>query len=131
MIWLDLQNTSNITAGAVLVTVTSPDPDLEIMNELYNAGYLSLSPLNETQVMYSKVNGTDIVSALNSPGRTVNLDIGNSYFKTNPFFYASFRTGIWVKVKTGAAHGKVIQLKVQANPSNGSPSTHDFPVRIN
>jgi hypothetical protein len=131
VIWLDIQNESKITAGGVLVTVTSPDPDLEIMNEYYNTGYLSFSPLNETQVMYSKVNGTDIVSALNSPQGALSLDIGNSYFKTNPFFYGSFRTGIWVKVKTSAAHGKIIQLKVKASPSNGVVSTRDFPVRIN
>jgi hypothetical protein len=81
--------------------------------------------------MYSKINGTSIVSALNPQGSTSGVPLGNSYFKTNPFFNRTWRTAVWVKVSSRAEHGKIVNFEVQATPSNGVTSIKNFPVKIN
>ena len=130
--WFDLENSSNITAGGVLLTVVSPDPDLQILGSAVNVGYLDgLTGSNAAQIMYGKVNGTGIVSLLNPAGTNHEIPMGNTYFTTNPFFYKRSTTALWVKVSATAAHGKTIQLNVTAQPSNGVASVQSFPVTIN
>jgi hypothetical protein len=129
-IWLDLQNNSSSTAGGVLVTVTSLSPDLIILDKKTNIGYLSGSNLNQTQVMYQKINGKTIVNDLNLNQSANSVPIGNSYFQTNPLFNHTWRTAVWVKVSTSATHGEVIHLQVDALPANGVSSTKIFPITI-
>lgn len=129
-IWFDIQNDQSLTAGGVLLTVTSTDSDISIMSEGTNIGYLTLSAENQTQIMYGKVNGTSIVEQLNTPSAATSVPMGNSYFKTNPFFNRTWRTAIWVRVSPLAAHGKVVDLEVRAEPSNGVAEIKSFPVEI-
>jgi len=129
VIWFDIQNNLETTAGGVLVSVTSKDPDLRVLDGLTNIGYMTLSGLNQTQVMYGKINGTAIVSVL-SPVEGGGVPVGNSYFKTNPFFNQNWRTGIWVKVSPNAAHGKKTELEVRATPANGITAVRNFPITI-
>ena len=123
-LWFDLENRSEVTAGGVLVTVTSLDNDLRILDGGTNIGYMTLSELNETQVMYSKVNGTAIVSAM------TDVPSGNTYFKSNPFYNQNWRTAVWVQVKPLAPHGKTMNLQVRVTPSNGVTAIRNFPVTL-
>ena len=131
MIWFDLQNESSLTAGGVLLTVTSLDPDIEIMDYRFNFGFLSGSSLNQTQVMYGKINGRSIVSSLNSGALRVSVPTEHSYFATNPYFNQSYRTGIWVRAKSTLPHGKWVKFRVQATPANGVSSTQEFSLQVN
>jgi hypothetical protein len=130
-LWFDIQNNSNTTAGGVLLTVTSLDPDIKILNGFTNIGYLYLSNQNQAQTMYAKVNGKAIVEALRPSDSPPALPIGNTYFTTNRLFDQSWYTAIWIRVSSQAAHGKVVNLNVKAQPSNGIAQTKNFPVTIN
>ena len=140
VIWFDIQNNDDLTAGGVLLTVASTDPDIEILDGTYNVGYLSQA--SKTQIMYAKVNGKKMGSTLSGvsgsgQGAGTYSTPGNTYFTTDPLFSLSYRTGIWIKVKPTAAHGKEIDFQVQVVPANGSssvqtqPNTLSFPVTIN
>jgi hypothetical protein len=130
-IWFDLQNNSELTAGGVLLTVTLNDPDVTLLDGHTNIGHLSQSDLNQTQIMYGKVNGTKIVQQLNASGSANEIPTGNTYFKSNLMFDQSPLTAIWVRVKAEAPHGKVVTFQVTAKPSNGVASTKEFPVTLN
>lgn len=127
VIWLDIMNNSALTAGGLKLTVTSLNPNVIILNSMYNAGYMSQS---QTQIRYSKVNGTAIVSALSSSNPTYHVATGNSYFKTNPFYKDSYRTGVWIKVSTAAAKGEAANFKVDIEPTNGSAESLVFTTTI-
>ena len=133
MIWFDVQDTSTITAGGVLITATSNDPDVQIYDPSLNIGAVSglAAPQTQAQIRYGKINGTAIVSALASNNPANNVATRNSYFGTNPFYASSYNTGIFVMVSPQAAHKKVVNLQVTALPSNGIASTKNFPVTIN
>ncbi len=130
-LWFDIQNNSSVTAGGVLVTVTSTDSDVRILDDSINGGYMTLAGLNQTQVMYAKINGTDVVSWLDPLGVSNRIPLGNTYFSTDPFFNKNYRTAIWVKVDPHASHGKIVHFRVQANPSNGLTAVQSFSVTIN
>jgi hypothetical protein len=130
-IWFDLKNTSKITAGGVLLTVTTTDPEVTILDGRYNIGYVPTASGNGAQIMYAKVNGTDIVTALSPDGSAAAVPTGNSYFKTNLYFNKNYRTAIWVAVSPQAAHGKEVHFQVDATPANGITSTKVFKVIIN
>ena len=130
-IWFDIENESDITAGGVLITASSKDPDLVFLDGSTNIGYMTLSGESQAQIMYSKINGKNIVKALNPPGAGSGIPLGNSYFMTNPFFNKTWRTALWVRVSAEAQHGKMIKIQVQATPSNGVTSVKEFPVVIN
>ena len=131
MVWFDLKNESSLTAGGVLLTVTSLDPDVEIMDARFNIGYLSGSSENQTQVMYGKINGTAIVSQFNSGSSSGSIPTDRTYFTTNPYFNQSYRTGIWVRAKATLPHGKWVKFRVQATPANGVSSTQEFSLQVN
>ncbi len=137
VIWFDIQNNSEQTVGGVLVSAASFDDDLTFFNNSLNPGFLSDSLFNEAQVMYSKINGKQIVRTLGAVSQPFDtnqysiLPLGNTYFKTNPFFNHNFRTGLWVRVSPSAPHGKTIQIRVQATPSNGMSENRKFKVVIN
>jgi hypothetical protein len=130
-VWFDLQNNVDLTAGGVLVSVTSADPEIEILDQRINIGYMTRSGANQAQIMYEKINGAGIVRALNQGQVATAIPIGNSYFKTNPFFNRNSHTAIWMRISPSAAHGKVVNLEVDALPSNGVASLKTvFPVTI-
>lgn len=127
-IWFDIENTSSVTAGDVEVTVTQTDPDVQFVDSSLNFGPISSS---QAQMIYGKINGTSIVTALSSTNTTFNVPTGNSYFLTDPFFGSDLKSAIWVRVSSTAAHGKQITFQVQATPSNGATSTASFTTTIN
>ncbi len=120
-IWLDLKNESLLTAGAVLVDVTSTDPDLTFLGPVYNAGLISSQ---QAQVRYGKVNGKGIVSVL-----APTVPTGNTYFLTNPNFDSLPMTALWVKVADGA-QSKSVELKVRVSIANGPSEELSFWARI-
>jgi len=131
LVWFNIQNTSATTAGAVELAVESLDPEVTLLTDEngvhYNIGAVSNSV---AQIQYGKINGNDIVTSLSKGGILYAVPTGNTYFLTNPYYYRSLQTGIWLKVSQSAAHGKQITLRVKATPSNGSTSTVDFPLTI-
>ncbi|MEO5971165.1 MAG: hypothetical protein ABIQ95_14650, partial [Bdellovibrionia bacterium] len=129
-VWFDLQNNDNVTAGGVLLTVTSDDPEVEILDQRTNIGYMTRSGSNQAQIMYEKINGNSIVRTLNQEQLASSIPIGNTYFTTNPFFNRNSHTAIWIRINPSAAHGKIVNLEVDALPSNGVASKMIFPVKI-
>jgi hypothetical protein len=129
-VWFDLQNNADLTAGGVLVSVASSDPEIEILDQRTNIGYMTRSGLNQAQIMYGKINGNSIVKALNPGDFTGSIPIGNTYFTTDPFFNRNFNTAIWIRINPSAAHGKIAHLEVEVFPSNGIASKTAFPVTI-
>ena len=129
-LWFDIQNTADQTAGGVVITVTSSDPDVQIVDGTLNIGFMTQSGLNQGQLMYAKINGANIVKSLSSPGGGSGFETGNTYFKTNPNFSRIFTNALWVQVAAQAAHGKTVNLEVHAAPSNGVVSKLSFPVVI-
>ena len=127
LIWLDIANTGAKTAGGVMLDITSSDPAIK-MDDHYNYGFITTS---RAQIMYQKINGSEIVTALTSTNPGYNVPTGNSYFTSNPKFDQTYKTGLWISVDPAAAHGKVVTLTVIATPANGEPSTVSFPVTIN
>ncbi len=143
VIWFDLQNEDDLTAGGILVSVVSSDSDVEILDDSFNVGFSMSEGTRKAQIMYSKVNGK-IIAGILAPLSGASLDqssyfstSGNTYFTTDLLFALSYRTGIWVKVNPNAEHGKVVEFQVQAVPANASgtaqsqPVTLRFPVVIN
>ena len=128
-LWFDIQNQSAVTAGGVLLTVTSMDPDLVILDSSVNMGYMTLSGLNQTQIMYGKINGSRVVDRLRGD-LSIEIPMGTTYFTTNPFFNEKWNTAIWVKVNPQAAPGKVVPLKVVARPTNGPTVVLNFSVTL-
>ena len=135
VLWFDLADTQATTAGAVELTIKSLNPELVTFKDAsYNVGWMSST---QTQIQYAKINGTAIVSALSdgaagSAQATYNVPTGNSYFKTDPFFDRSYRTGVWVHVNKTAPRGSTLAFEVSALPSNsaGSPSVATFTTQI-
>lgn len=135
-IWFDIQNNSNLTAGGVLVTVTALDPEIQFVElNTLNSSYAGVLT-SSTQIMYGKINGTDIVAALGQiPGSgTPNglaypVPTGNTYFYTDPMYLQRrWTTALWVKVLPTAAHGKTVRFQVQAAPSNAAAGVSDSVV---
>ncbi len=136
VIWFDLENNDDLTAGGVLLTVSSSDPDVEILDDTYNVGFTGRRSRNEAQVMYYKINGKTMGGILNpilgsSPPQGFSFSTqGNTYFTTDPLFGFSYRTGLWVRVHPAAQHGKEVEFQVQAVPSNGSEQVQNDPVSL-
>ncbi|MGK5086161.1 hypothetical protein WDW86_01270 [Bdellovibrionota bacterium FG-2] len=128
-IWFDIQNTSNITAGGILLTITSLDPEVTLLNGR-EANIASISS-TQAQVLYHKINGTAVVAALTSAKSTYDVPTGNSYFQTNPYYHRAYTSTLWVRVDKGATHGKKVRFKVEAKPSNGETSIATFETVIN
>ena len=127
VVWFDLANVTAQSAGGILLKVQSGDPDIEFLDRRVNVW--SPSP-STAQMFYSKVYGTATIAALNAGDPTRILDVGNSYFGTNPFYDRNWTTALWIKVSATAARGKSVTLTVDALPSNGAESRVLFPVTI-
>ena len=127
LVWFDLKNIGAKTAGGVLLDITSGDSDIT-MNPDYNNGYITN---NRAQIMYQKINGSEIVTALSSTNANYNVPTSNDYFSSNPAFDTSYKTGLWISVNPAAAHGKTVTFHVVATPANGDATSVDFPVVIN
>lgn len=130
VIWFDLKNVSETTAGGVELDVILPSgAGVVFLNKDVNAGYFEDL---RAQIRYGKINGTGVVNALNnSANSSDNVPISNSYFSTNRFFERSWFTALWVKVSPQASRGIPFNIRVRATPSNGEASSVDFPVTIN
>ncbi len=128
-IWFDLQNNSSMTAGGIVLTVTSLDPEVTMMD----GREANIAPISATQaqVIYHKINGTAIVSALASAKATYHVPTGNSYFQTNNYFHRGPTSTLFVRVSKTAAHGKKVRFQVKAQPSNGEASVVTFETTIN
>jgi hypothetical protein len=123
-IWFDISNTSAMTAGGVNVTLSTSDGDvIKVLDGNTNIG---ASTPTSAQIQYGKIYGTATVAKLNPT-----VPAGASYFRTNPGYFASYYTAIWLKVSSAAAHGRVVTLHLDLAPSNGAQASVDFPVRIN
>jgi hypothetical protein len=133
-IWFDLRNLAARSAGGILLTVTVDDADVRLLDGTANIGALlpsaSFPNRTQAQVVYSKVNGTEVVTALSSSNPSLNVPTGNSYFYTNPWFDASYTTAVWLKARPETPSGKVVSLSVRLRPSNGVEETLTFPVTI-
>ncbi len=127
VIWFDVANKSHQSAAGISLTVTSQDPDVEFLGADFNIGSVNSS---QAEIFYGKVNGIDIVNALDSTNVNHSVPLGNTYFMTNPFFYGTPTTGLWVKVKESATPNKKVVLRVVATPSNGQASTIDFNLDV-
>jgi hypothetical protein len=122
-IWFDIGNRSELTAGGLLLTVTSQDPGVTFLDGNYNVGAISAQ---QAQIRYGKVNGSGVVRAL-SP----EVPTGTSYFQTNPAFASSPFTGLWIRAaKSGSLKGKTVHFQVRIEISNGATETLDFPLAI-
>lgn len=130
-IWFDITNRSTLTAGGVMLTLTSLDPEIEVLGETVNRGFLNDSNPPTAQVMYAKVNGNAIVSLLNLTATGQPIPTGNSYFKTNPSFNTSWGTALWIRVRPDAQPGKLVRLQVKVKPANGPLATLVFSIRLN
>ncbi|MBL7717125.1 MAG: M36 family metallopeptidase [Bdellovibrionales bacterium] len=125
-IWFDIKNDSTITAGGINVKAQSLDPDVTFLDGHYNYGYISST---EAQIMYSKINGSAIVTALGTGTGAYSISTENRYFKTNPYYASTYRTALWMKVSSTASP-KTVTIRLTLTPSNGATTTVDFPVTI-
>jgi len=134
-VWFDLKNNAELTAGGVLLTVTSLNPNLEVLT-YEAANYGGISP-SQAQIRYSKINGTQIVTALSQGGSGYTVPTGNTYFTTNPYFAGeptlpdNNTTAMWLRVSPNAQKGEMLNLQVTAAPTNGVSSTVVFSMRVN
>ncbi|HLE01122.1 MAG TPA: hypothetical protein VJB59_12735 [Bdellovibrionota bacterium] len=124
--WFDLQNYSDLTAGNVYLRVKSLNPAVTFLDNAVNEGFVSE---NETHVVYAKVNGTEIVQKLSSPKPAFDVPLGNSYFRTNPYFGESWTTAVWVKVGAAAAR-QTLAFDIQVSASNAPSETVRFEVGV-
>jgi hypothetical protein len=127
VVWFDIANDSDITAGGIEIKVTSLDPDIEILDSRFNLGAVNES---QASIFYSKINGVNVVKALDSLNPAYVVPNSNTYFGTNPYFDQNAVTGLWVRVKPEAAKKKTVTLRLSAQPSNGLVSEIDFAVEI-
>jgi hypothetical protein len=125
-VWFDIQNGDATTAGGVTLTVTALDA-YATFQEQANIGIVSST---QAQLMYGKINGTAVVSALSSSNPTYHVATGNTYFRTNPYFDRTYSHAFWVKVSPSAPSGATMRFQVQARPSNGATSTVIFSATI-
>ncbi|MBN21021.1 MAG: hypothetical protein CL678_07000 [Bdellovibrionaceae bacterium] len=125
-VWFDLKNISSFTAGGLQVRVHSPTPDVEIMNAGFNYGAISSSV---AETIYSKVNGTSIVTALKSTDTHLNIETDNTYFKTQNFFNKNLDTSIIVRISDHAQSQEVL-LDLEVTPSNGPTEMIQVPLEI-
>ncbi len=130
-LWFDIKNHSETTAGGVFLDVTIQPGDEKYISFLDRNTNIAGISVTQAQILYGKVNGTDIVRTLNNADPNLNIPIGNTYSTTNPFYSSSFRTALWVKVDSSAPHGTVVHFNVGAQPSNGQISQVTFATTIN
>ncbi|MGK5083227.1 hypothetical protein WDW37_07960 [Bdellovibrionota bacterium FG-1] len=130
-VWFDIQNTAAQTAGGVQLTVTTLDPEITFDTQVNMSNSEGFGDETKTQMIYGKINGTNIVTSLSSANSTYSVATASNYFKTNPFFDHDFTTALWVRVSAKAAHGKTVRFQVVAKPSNGAAVTLIFPATIN
>lgn len=127
-IWFDIKNTSAITAGGLQITVKSLNPKVTVLDGRFNVGAQSSS---QAQIQYLKANGTGIVSALSSANANAHVGVGNSYFKTNPYYSDSPRTAVWVSVNDAVTANEDVDFEVKIVPTNGPEQTLVFTTKVN
>ncbi len=132
-IWFDLKNQDPVTAGGVVLSVQSLDPEwIQIAGPKFNAGYLTGVSEPEAQIVYEKINGSEVVRQWNSgpAPASVRLPLDTTYFTTYPRFNHSLRTALWLRVPPGVPRGKWARLKIRAQASNSVPSEVTVSLRV-
>lgn len=119
-LWFNLQNSAPTTAGSVELTVRPLSTGIRVLGLDANLGYLGS---NRAQVRYSKINGTRIVERLNSSDTFRRVNLGNTYFKTNPAFARTLRTALWVVAEGPLPSSGNAQIEVLVRPANGPAQT--------
>jgi hypothetical protein len=130
--WFDLKNQDAITAGGVLLSVRSLDPDLiQVVGARLNPGYLTLASEPEAQIVYEKINGAQVVHQLSAQApNSARVPTDTTYFMTYPRFHHSLRTAIWLRSPSGAERGKWARLRIRAQASNSVPSEVIVSIRV-
>ena len=124
-VWFDIQNSDAVTAGGLNIVLTSLSSDVTFLDYPYNVGGNSSS---KTQIQYQKINGTGVVASLNNSDASRNVPARNSYFGSNPAYYASYYTAVWIRAAPGSSGVKNIQALI--SPSNGPSITLTFPITV-
>ncbi len=124
-VWFDIQNSDAVTAGGVTVALTSQSSDITFLDYPYNIGGVSSS---KTQIQYQKINGTAVVTNLTNSDATKNVPVRNSYIGSNPYYYASYSTAVFLKAAPGSSGVKNIQAII--TPTNGPSVTIAFPITV-
>lgn len=128
LLWFDIQNDSDVTAGGVYLTIRTTSPYVSFL--MSNINNYTTEDEKETHVMYYKINGKKIVDALNSNEKDRKTRIGNSYFTTNTHYDENRRTGVWTRVDSQAPSGTEVVFKVQLQPANGPSTELEFKTVI-
>jgi hypothetical protein len=126
MIWFDIQNSSANTAAAPLIKVTSSDSRIFFSDSTINHGRIS-SAVAFTR--YAKINGSNIVAALNNGTGVQNTGMTTSYFGTS-YYGINSDTALYIEVAPGTPVGTTVNFTVEVDPVNKTSvkSTLTFPV---
>ncbi|OFZ78929.1 MAG: hypothetical protein A2583_12555 [Bdellovibrionales bacterium RIFOXYD1_FULL_53_11] len=130
VLWFNIENLSEVTAGGLLLEVASDNPNVTFLHDqegrIINYGYVN--PVT-AQIRYGKINGSAIVDAINDGANvSTHIPVGTAYFSTNPFYDSNFFTALWVKVSGAAAHGEKAGFTVVVRPANGEPDGSGRPA---
>lgn len=121
-VWFNIENTSDLTVGGVLLTVRSLTPGVNLSGPLLNSGFISDQV---AQIRYAKINGNAVVERMKSTGMLSN------YFGTHPRFYRSPATAIWVEVdKDVSAKKAIFQVSALATNSTSVDAKEELSFEI-
>ncbi|MBS1963026.1 MAG: hypothetical protein JST04_12475 [Bdellovibrionales bacterium] len=128
MIWFDIANSSANTAAAPLIKVTSSDSRVTFSGASKNPGYVSPTV---AFIRYGKINGSNIVNALNNGTALDNVGITNSYFNGVNLYGVNSQTALYIEIGSGMTTGTTFNFTVQITPANGSGTeTLTYPVTM-
>ena len=125
-VWFNISNKALRTAGGLLLTITSENPKITFLGSGYNPGIID--SLN-TQVRYSKINGSAIVDALNAdttPSSSIGVE--TTYLTTNPFAPTKYTTAVWLKIDPTATSGETVRFIIDVTAANSQKDSRGNPV---
>jgi hypothetical protein len=125
-IFFDIKNFASITAGGLLIDVQIVGAGIRFFGAQNNRGYLSDT---HAMIRYGKINGSAIVTALNTGSAAYRVPTGQTYFKTDPNYDYNGFTALWLEVLPDASPG-MIEFHVRVQPTNGPEATLIFPAEI-
>lgn len=126
-VWFDVSNLASVTAASLQLSVSIVSGPVEFLSNAYNFGVLSPSL---AQIRYAKVNGSAVVQALQSAVAANHVPTGTSYFQTNPHFFKTWMTALWLRALPGAQHGAPVVFQVEVTPANGPAQVLTFQTTI-
>ncbi|MBC7386704.1 MAG: M36 family metallopeptidase [Cryobacterium sp.] len=136
MLWFDVMNSQSTTAAAPLLKVTISDSTKAtfVNNLAKNPGYINSTT---AFVRYSKINGSAIVTAMNTGSAAQQTGITNSYFGPAVGagvvpFGVNQDTALYVSIPSGAGTGSSVTFTVEVDTANKTSATSSvtFPVTI-